>query len=565
MGKKTIIPALLAAITLAGYGQKAKTDVVQQGPIHCRIEGELRDTTQGKTVIVCPAETDIRVSDNYIRVVADAQGHFSCQVEADKMGLYKILLYEQFRTGSMNFANYLVEDGATVKLRFINEDDGWKVVGGGPEQTLKIKQTDDADRLYLSKMNALRTQAKTEILPQVEHLRQQGKNPMEDSLLLKRQAEIEADYSRLYEQYDAWIQDYYVAHPMQYALYDIAHQLQMLGDETREQAAGLYHAAYEDFHPENPIHGVIRTLLAASQLKPGKPYIDFEVGTVEGDRIHVEPLYRGKIAIIDFWASWCGPCRRHSRDLIPLYEKYKGQGFTVIGIAHEEKVSDMVRAAEKDGYPWPNYIDLKDELKVWQKNGLGMAGGGMFLIGQDGVIISTANESDELEPLIRKALGLPELPPSGWKAEAEQNRIEPKDPARPFTDFSVVYNGKTMRLSDYVGRGRYVLVDFWASWCGPCLEEIPNLIAADEKYRDRGLQVLGVAVWDKPAHTEAAIQEHHIPYPQIINAQDIASKAYGIRGIPEIILFAPDGTIVARGLRGDDIGKKLEETLSPAL
>ena len=66
----------------------------------------------------------------------------------------------------------------------------------------------------------------------------------------------------------------------------------------------------------------------------------------------------------------------------------------------------MTQAAEKDGYPWQNYIDLKDELKVWQKNGLAISGGGMFLIDSNGTILSTSTDADELEPLIRKALGL---------------------------------------------------------------------------------------------------------------------------------------------------------------
>lgn len=128
-----------------------------------------------------------------------------------------------------------------------------------------------------------------------------------------------------------------------------------------------------------------------------------------------------------------------------------------------------------------------------------------------------------------------------------------------FKDFAVEYDGKTTRLSDYVGCGKFVLADFWASWCVPCRQEIPNIIAAYNKYKDRGLQVIGIAAWDKPEATLKAIAEEQMPYPQIINSQEIATDLYGIKGIPEIILFAPDGTILARGLRGNEIDKRLAE------
>jgi len=140
------------------------------------------------------------------------------------------------------------------------------------------------------------------------------------------------------------------------------------------------------------------------------------------------------------------------------------------------------------------------------------------------------------------------------KAEALLTRTKEGD---MFKDFAVEYDGKTTRLSDYVGRGRYVLADFWASWCGPCRQEIPNLIALYEKYKDKEFLVLGVAVQDKTEASLKAIEEMQIPYPQILNTQKIATDLYGIDAIPEIILFSPDGTILARGLRGEDLEKKL--------
>ena len=143
------------------------------------------------------------------------------------------------------------------------------------------------------------------------------------------------------------------------------------------------------------------------------------------------------------------------------------------------------------------------------------------------------------------------------KLESVKNTLE----GNMFTDFSAEYEGKTQKLSDYVGKGKYVLVDFWASWCGPCKAEIPNLINIYNKYKGKNFEVLGVASWDKPADSQKTIETMQIPYPQIMNAQKAGTDAYGIEGIPQIILFGPDGTILKRNLRGAEIEKEVKKYL----
>ena len=128
-----------------------------------------------------------------------------------------------------------------------------------------------------------------------------------------------------------------------------------------------------------------------------------------------------------------------------------------------------------------------------------------------------------------------------------------------FTDFEV--NGQ--KLSDYVGKGKYMLVDFWASWCGPCKAEMPNIKNVYEKYAGPEFDILSVAVWDKADDSVKGAKELGIVWNQIIDAQSIPTDIYGIQGIPHIILFGPDGTIVKRDLRGSAIEAEVAKYIKP--
>ena len=137
------------------------------------------------------------------------------------------------------------------------------------------------------------------------------------------------------------------------------------------------------------------------------------------------------------------------------------------------------------------------------------------------------------------------------------NTLDKTAEGKPFLDFDI----DGVKLSDFVGKGKYVLVDFWASWCGPCKAELPNIRNVYEKYHGDDFDVLSVAVWDKPEDTVASAEALGIVWNQIINAQKVPTDLYGIDGIPHIILFGPDGTIVKRNLRGGNIEKAVSEAL----
>ena len=134
---------------------------------------------------------------------------------------------------------------------------------------------------------------------------------------------------------------------------------------------------------------------------------------------------------------------------------------------------------------------------------------------------------------------------------------------KPFTDLEMNdTEGKAHKLSEYCGKGHYVLIDFWASWCGPCRMEMPNVKENYEKYHAKGFDVVGLSFDNKADAWKKAINEMGLNWIHLSDLKgwrSIAAQTYGIQGIPASLLVNPEGIIVARDLRGEALGKKLAE------
>ena len=113
---------------------------------------------------------------------------------------------------------------------------------------------------------------------------------------------------------------------------------------------------------------------------------------------------------------------------------------------------------------------------------------------------------------------------------------------------------KEVKFSDYVGKGTYVLVDFWSPWCGPCKREIPNIKTVYEKYKDKGFEVLSLAVWERqPVNvTIETAAKLEMDWLHVNNCGSVPTDIYGVEGIPHLMLIGPDGTILKRGFHGLD-------------
>ena len=236
------------------------------------------------------------------------------------------------------------------------------------------------------------------------------------------------------------------------------------------------------------------------------------------------------------------------KEMMAIYEQLKAEGIT-----DEQKAKIEAKATElenKSSEYIYNFIDANITnpvgIHLWPGNSYGM----------------------ELSQLQALATKVPAEYQSNERIAKLLNRIkvlEKTAVGQKFTDFTLPSpEGNPVKLSDIIAKNKYTLVDFWASWCGPCRAEMPNVVAAYKEYNKKGFGIVGVSLDSKAEAWKQAIKDMDMTWDHMSDLKYWESEGaalYGVNSIPATVLIAQDGTIIARNLRGAAIKEKLAELL----
>lgn len=362
--------------------------------IVCHVTGRVDDPGE-KEVMLFETFSDVH-NGRYTKVPVK-QGEFALNIQTSRLKRYYVVLTSEYESGSMRVADFIVEPAdvhITIPRATDEGDDVIRISSRGPENTMAMRYIAFRDSLFKAYEPLLRSLAAPPSAAADTSREERQEAPS-----------VKQKYEQINDEMGLKKAEWIASHVCFYSLSRIMNDLSSFAPpRTRERLTEVYYEKFARFMPSHPYHKSILQVAAALQLKPGRKYVDYLVPDERGRDVMLSSLYQGKLIYINLWASWCGSCRRHAKSLIPLYNKYKDRGFQIISFARESRKGAMEEAEERDGYPWKSQAELNDRHQIWLRNGLGNAGGGGYLIDNNGTILAVYPSAGELEAILKRRL-----------------------------------------------------------------------------------------------------------------------------------------------------------------
>lgn len=416
--KRFLLFLSFALAEFSAFAQKPYTTVV---------EGTVVDRPYSKTLLLSKAGEDLRI--HAPREISVRDGKFSFSFETAQPEAYELTFEDEYQNGGWHPILFFpgIRNSDTIRMLLYPMDSASRnTVSGGPYnrefqyQDSLFNWESPVYNAWASLQEARRktgtfynAEART-LLDQLD--REQDRNAA-DSLLsiwfamqdARRHMTPEANATdRQMRTYLDSVQnaryEYIRSHPSLPGYYWL-YRKQLFGTAgTQPLREEIYRTVYAPLYPNHPYTAKLDTLLYR-QIRIGKRFADFTAPDLDGRMHTLAEQVKEKIAVINLWASWCGPCRRHGIALIPVYNEFEDKGFTIVGIAREAENADAMRKAiDKDGYPWLNLLELDDRAGIWKLYGVSNAGGSLFLIDRDGTVLAINPSAAEVRQILSEKL-----------------------------------------------------------------------------------------------------------------------------------------------------------------
>ena len=413
----TIMIALIICACSGNQTKNQQTDA----PIHCHINGIVHDRPESnKLLLYIGVDGNIAVSSQPYCEIKISDSQFSYDLYLDEPQYCELVFEDEFKNGYWQAIDFIADDG-TINMNLYQTEEVGKTDIEGPTSTneyqsykVELRKLQDATNEVRNKLKAegkTYTEEYSSLITQIEAL--ENNSPKQKQLIEQIQAMTEeqtyapetlAERKRYQAERLAKMLEIVTGEPSTARLAMLAKQMKY--KLPPQELVDAFNNIYAVKMPDNAITKFCLHQIEGFQLQIGAQYIDFEAPDLDGQMHKLSDMVKdAEVVLLDLWASWCGPCRTASIEMIPLYDTYHNKGFQIIGVARESgSTKAMEKAVKQDGYKWPQLVELDDRANIWAKYGCNNAAGRRILFDAQGKIIAFDPTIEQLTAEVEKRI-----------------------------------------------------------------------------------------------------------------------------------------------------------------